>query len=126
MISSKKLTKYLLSMGVFAYYILPQKALAQCTTTGTTTAEGINCAGSTLKPELTGSNGIITNVINVLIIVVGTASVIMVIIGALRLVTSSGNENAVKDARNTILYAVIGLVIAITAFAIVNFVLEKI
>lgn len=123
MVASKKLNRILLPLGFFAINLLPQKAMAQCTTTGTTTGEGINCAGSTLKPNLIGPGGIITNVINVLIFAVGIIAVIMVIVGAIRMVTSSGNENAVKDARNTILYAVIGLVIAVLAFAVVNYVI---
>jgi hypothetical protein len=47
----------------------------------------------------------------------------MIIVGGLRYVTSGGDASSTKAARDTILYAVVGLVIAVMAFAIVNFVL---
>lgn len=122
---SKKLSQYTLVAGFFASS-LPQKALAQCSNTGNTIGEGIDCAGGTLPKNLTGGDGIITNVINVLLGIVGVVAIIMIIFGALRMVYSAGNEKTVTDARNTILYAVIGLIIAILAFAIVNFITGRI
>lgn len=67
---------------------------------------------------------IIRTVINVLLTVVGIIAVIMIIISGLRMVISSGEAKAVASAKNGILYSVIGLVVAILAFAIVNFVLD--
>ena len=122
---SKKLSQYALVSGFFAAS-LPQKALAQCSSTGNTIGEGIECAGGTLPENLSGSGGIITNVINVLLGIVGVVAIIMIIVGALRMVLSAGNEKTVAGARNTILYAVIGLIIAILAFAIVNFITGRI
>ena len=122
---SKKLSQFTLVAGFFAAS-LPQKALAQCSNTGDTISEGIECAGGTLPENLSGSGGIITNVINVLLGIVGVVAIIMVIVGALRMVLSAGNEKTVADARNTILYAVIGLIVAILAFAIVNFITGRI
>ena len=63
--------------------------------------------------------------INIILWVVGVAAVIVIIVAGLKYVTSSGNPSAVSSAKTTILYAVIGLVIAITAYAIVNFVLKS-
>lgn len=62
-------------------------------------------------------------IINSLIGIVGVAAVIMLIIGGFRYVFSQGNEKAVNSAKDTILYAIIGIVVAILAFAIVNFVI---
>ncbi len=62
-------------------------------------------------------------VVNVLLFVIGVISVIMIIVGGFRYVTSAGNPSAVTGAKNTIIFAVIGLVIAFLAFAIVNWVL---
>ena len=121
---SNNLSKYLLIAGVFALSV-PQKALAQCTDAGNTIGQGINCAGNSLPADLTGNGGIVTAVINVLLSIVGVVAIIMIIVGALRMVLSSGNEKTVADARNTIIYAVIGLVVAILAFAIVNYVVGK-
>jgi len=65
---------------------------------------------------------VITNVINVLLFIIGAISVVMLIIGGFRYTTSGGDQNNVKAAKDTILYAIIGLVVAFLAFAIVNWV----
>ena len=67
----------------------------------------------------------IQNIINLLSVAVGIAAIIMLIIGGFRYVTSAGNQETVKAAKNTIVYALIGLVIVALAQLIVNFVLNK-
>lgn len=67
----------------------------------------------------------VEGVINVLLFIIGAAAVIMIIIGGIRYVVSGGDQGAVTGAKNTILYAVVGLVVAIMAYAIVNFVVTK-
>lgn len=79
------------------------------------------CAG-TDKGSL---NGILKNIINLLLFVIGIISVIMIIIGGFRYATSAGDAGQTKSARDTIIYAVVGLVIAVMSFAIVNFVLAR-
>ena len=71
------------------------------------------------------SEGFVKPTINIILWVVGVAAVIVIVVAGLKYVTSSGNPSAVSSAKTTILYAVIGLVIAITAYAIVNFVLKS-
>jgi uncharacterized membrane protein len=66
------------------------------------------------------------NIINILSVIVGAVSVIMIIIGGFRYVLSNGDSNGVSGAKNTILYAVVGLVIVLFAQVIVRFVLTKI
>lgn len=66
---------------------------------------------------------IIQTVINILLFVVGAISVVMIIVGGIRYATSAGSADAVKAAKNTVLYAIVGLVVAFLAFAIVNWVL---
>jgi Type IV secretion system pilin len=68
---------------------------------------------------------IFQSVANVLIFIVGAVAVIMLIIGGLRYVLSSGNSSSVEGAKNTILYAIIGIVVAALAFAAVTFVSSK-
>lgn len=70
-------------------------------------------------------NKTIASVINVLSFVVGIAAVVMIIIGGLRYVLSNGDSNNVNAAKNTILYAIIGLVVAVLAQVLVKFVLTK-
>ncbi len=49
----------------------------------------------------------------------------MIIIGGLRYVVSGGNATAVTAAKNTILYAIVGVIVALLAYAIINFVLQS-
>ena len=85
---------------------------------------GIEAVHGYGQPEtLFGVGGIFTTVANTLLFAVGLLSVIMIIVGGLRYVVSGGNSTAVTTAKNTILYALVGLVIAVLAYAIVNYVL---
>lgn len=72
-----------------------------------------------------GKDGIVRKATSLVLILVGIASVIMIIIGGFKYVISSGDSNAINSAKNTILYAVIGLVVALLAQAILVFVIGK-
>ena len=63
--------------------------------------------------------------VNIFLFAVGALSVIMLIWGGIRYTTSAGDSNKVTAAKNTVLYAIVGLVIAILAYAIVNMVIDK-
>lgn len=75
----------------------------------------------------TGDNATntIKNIINVLLYGLGIVAVIAIIIGGFVYVTSNGDAAKIKKAKDIILYAVIGLVVALLAFAIVNFVIQR-
>jgi hypothetical protein len=60
---------------------------------------------------------------NVLLFIIGAVSVVMLIIGGIRYTVSQGDSSAVTGAKNTILYSIVGLVISILAYAVVNFVI---
>lgn len=62
---------------------------------------------------------------NTLIFLVGAIAVIMVIIGALRYVLSNGDSAGLKSAKDTILYALIGVVAAMISYALVQFVIAR-
>ena len=86
----------------------------------------VPCTIQTVGQEGTDKvNSIITTVINVFSIVVGVVAVIMIIIGGLKYITSGGDSGNITGAKNTILYAVIGLVVVALAQFIVKFVLGK-
>lgn len=72
------------------------------------------------------ANTIVASVINLISIVVGVIAVFMIIYGGFRFLTSAGNPESTKVAKNAILYAIIGLVIVAFAQVIVKFVLNKI
>lgn len=67
---------------------------------------------------------LIKTIVNVLIFLGAAVAVIMIVIGGMRYVTSGGDQNSVKTAKNTILYAIIGLIVMILAYAAVDFVLN--
>lgn len=75
---------------------------------------------------IAGPNGILLKAVNIFSIVTGIAAIIVIIIGGLKYVLSSGDSSNVNSAKNTILYAVIGLVVVVLAQAIVRFVISKI
>lgn len=67
----------------------------------------------------------VQQVINVLLFLIGAISVIMIVIGGIKYTLSNGDSSQITSAKNTILYAVIGLVVALLAYAIVNFVVVQ-
>ena len=79
-----------------------------------------------MPADLIGPNGVFTQITNTVLYIVGIISVVMLIYGGLRYVISGGDSKKVTDAKNTILYAIIGLIISILAFAIVNFVINAV
>ena len=68
---------------------------------------------------------IFKTITNVLLFIIGAVSVIMLIIGGIRYTISQGDSSAVTSAKNTILYSIIGIIVAILAFAAVNFVISS-
>ncbi len=96
----------------------------QTTTSG---SAGTDCAGID-DPLTGGASGVtvlIKNIINVFSLVVGIVAVLMIIFAGFRYITSGGNDGSVGSAKNTILYAVIGLIIVALAQVIVRFVIAK-
>ncbi|MNT23703.1 hypothetical protein D3C72_1591340 [compost metagenome] len=75
-----------------------------------------------VKGETVGN--IITPIINTLLFILGAISVIMIIVAGIRYTTSGGDASSVTAAKNTLMYSIVGLVVAILAYAIVNFVLK--
>ena len=70
-------------------------------------------------------NKLINTVVNVFSVIVGVAAVIMIIYGGFRYITSGGDSGNITTAKNTILYALVGLVIVALAQGIVRFVLSN-
>lgn len=85
--------------------------------------------GTCTKTTQTGTdslNNLVHTIINIFSLVVGIVSVIMIIVGGFRYVTSGGASDSVSGAKNTIIYAIIGLVVVALAQFIVQFVLNKV
>jgi hypothetical protein len=84
--------------------------------------QGVNDIGGTGAANINLGDKI-KSVVNLLLYIIGIAAVIVIVIAGLMYVVSSGDANKTKAAKDAILYAVVGLVVAILAFAIVNFVI---
>ena len=119
----------LLALGVSAFVpAVSQPAYAefdQGIGDGASAAQGTSQQGVCIFTDGTGAacnNDIFKTITNILLFLIGAVSVIMLIIGGIRYTVSGGDSAAVTSAKNTILYAIVGLVVAILAFAIVNFV----
>lgn len=82
-----------------------------------------NCGSSNATGTI---NHIVHTIINLLSAIVGIVAVIMIIVGGFRYITSGGNDTSVTSAKNTILYAIIGLIIVALAQVLVRFTLNKI
>lgn len=72
-----------------------------------------------------GPNGILTKVVSVLSMIVAVAAVIAVIIGGFMFVTSNGDSGQVSKGRQTVIYGLVGIAVAILARSIVAFVLNR-
>ncbi len=96
---------------------------------GVTSAKGsdqVSCLFGSEKEGCTDGTGIFQTIVNVILFIVGAVAVIMIVIGGVRYTVSNGDSNAVTGAKNTIMYAIVGLVVAIIAYALVNFVVVNI
>ncbi len=89
---------------------------------------GTDCSQTELSDEEATErvNALIRTIINIFSLVVGVVAVIMIIIGGLKYITSGGDSSNVTGAKNTILYAIIGLVIVALSQVIVRFVLSRV
>jgi len=96
-----------------------------CSGTGLNVDGGGNCA-STTGQGTSHIDSFITDLVNIFSIVVGVVAVIMIIVGGFRYITSGGDSNNISSAKNTIIYAIIGLIIVALAQFIVQFVLNKV
>ena len=83
----------------------------------------------TLKDNNLNSNdlmGTLNIIINVVIGIIGFVAVMVIILGGVQYTTSAGDSGKVKKAKDTIMYGIIGLVVALMAYSIVNFILSNV
>lgn len=109
--------------------VMPVTAFAVCNPIQTGINSGINNAtGSSSTCGASTTNGGLTNlakkVVNIFSIVVGVVAVIMIIYGGFRYITSGGDTGNVGNAKNTLIFAVVGLIIVALAQFIVHYVLN--
>ena len=120
-----------LSKKLTALLIVPAIVLGVGLTTVTVGAQGAQIKDG-LKSANSGKEvkggvkvkSTVGSIVNWLLFAIGAIAVIMIVWGGIKFATSAGDSNKVTAAKNTILYAVIGLAVAVLAFAIVNFVVS--
>lgn len=76
--------------------------------------------------KIGGTNGLFVAIIDLIIYLTASISILMIIIGAFKYVTSGGDPSQTKSAKDTILFSLVGLFIAVSSFAVVRFIVSKI
>lgn len=109
-----------LAVPAFADCNDPSAAANQTVTNGAACAAPTGASGT-----LFGDGSIFTKIVNVLLFIIGAVAVIMLIVGGIRYTVSGGKSDEVTAAKNTILYAIVGIVVAFLAYAVVNWVLTS-
>ena len=105
----------------------PSEAVsAACDMNNMSVASGADCARGNGQPtQLVGDGGVFNRITSILLFIVGAVAVIMLIFGGIRYIVSGGDQNNVTAAKNTILYAIIGIIVALLAYAAVDFVTKS-
>jgi hypothetical protein len=111
----------LLQLGIGALVFAPFPSFAADCPSGAQT-EGLKAVSPGSACNDTALGGKVNDVVNALFLVIGAISVIIIIFGGIYYITSTGDSGRIQRAKDTILYAVIGLIVAILAYAIVGFV----
>lgn len=105
-----------------ALFLVSPAAATETITNGGASAGANAARGADQPAELFGDGGIFAQITNVMLFIVGAISVIMIIIGGLRYVLSGGDSANVSAAKNTILYAIVGIIVSLLAYAAVSFI----
>lgn len=122
--------KSIISIAIMTCAVFGASVLSTASLSGSVSAQvskGIDTATtSEMKGKsIDGDSGLIKTVVNILLWAVGILSVIMIIFSGFRYITSSGDASKTKSAQSTLIYSVVGLIVAIMAWAIVNMVIKR-
>lgn len=88
---------------------------------------GVWAGGKCINDEAEGRTveGFLSDITNVLLYIIGAVAVVMLVIGGIKYTTSAGDQQAIKSAKDTIFYSIIGIVVAFLAYAVVNFIVTR-
>ena len=134
----KKIKNFVAVIAAFSMIAAPA-AVPVAVHAANTDINGSLCSGSNIDvtggsntgcdASVTGTGGkvntLLTNIINIFSAVVGAVAVIMLIVGGFRYITSGGASDKVGSAKNTLVYAIVGLIIVALAQLVVHFVLGQ-
>jgi hypothetical protein len=120
-------TLALLSLLAAPPLLISDSASAACTRNPNSSSDyvlnGVGEAGGPCSGE--GVNNVLKTIVNILSFIVGVAAIIVIILSGFRYITSGGDSNKVGAAKNALIYALVGLVIAALAQLLVQLVLNR-
>lgn len=111
--------------GVVAIHTVPALASAKdeiCSGVGAASGAS-GCSTPEGSPTV---NSVINTVINIMSAFVGVVAVIMIVFAGFRYITSGGDSSKISGAKNTLIYAIVGLVVAALSQIIVRFVVSRV
>lgn len=122
--------KSIISIAIMTCAVFGASVLSTTSLSGSVSAQvskGIDTATTSEMQgkSIDGKDGLIKTVVNILLWAVGILSVIMIIFSGFRYITSAGDASKTKSAQSTLTYSVVGLIVAIMAYAIVNMVINR-
>jgi hypothetical protein len=128
----KQLKTLITALGLLAGIVAPLSVATQASaatydlfpTCTTTNSDSQICNGQK-DQKLFGTGSIWSRIIDMFIFLIGAVSVVMIIVGGMRYTLSGGDSSAVNSAKNTIMYSIVGIVVAVMAYAIVHFIASK-
>lgn len=126
----KHIKQLIITLGIVVGGMSLVASVAPAYAACTSGSSAVQCATQGYSDSGGGSNkvsfqGFIKKIVNLLLYILGAVAVVMIVIGGVRYTTSNGDSSQTKAAKDTIMYAVVGLVVAVMAYAIVNFVLKS-
>lgn len=87
--------------------------------------KGVDLASGGGSSKTAEPGDIIETIVRVMLFVIGAISVIMIIVGGIRYTISQGDSGKLTTAKHTIMYSIVGLLVAIFAYAIVSFIVDR-
>ncbi len=125
--------KHLMVAGALAIVglgglLFQNNAMAVSCPEGSVNPDATTLAGCNIAAENSANNlfDTVNKIINVVLGVIGIVAVVVIIVGGVSYLTSQGDAGKVAKAKNTILYGVVGMMVALLAFAVVNFILTSV
>ncbi len=95
-------------------------------TAGSNVSSSAFCKDTQTTNPIIGTNGVLNDVINIITAIAGFVAVIMIIVAGLQMITSSGKPEKISSARNTIIYASVGLIVIALARIIIGFIISRV
>lgn len=113
------------SHGAFAQFNPTEKTCEELT--ASQRAQSAICQeGQNTDDPITGSDGVVTKVVNILSVVAGIIAVIIIVVAGITMTLSAGDPKKVSDSRNAIIYAAVGILVLMLSRSIIIFIINRI